>query len=163
MHRSRSMTSLFTMSQFPCANSPYEIFSQPSPFDNLPDGSQPFDPQWHAPGEESDTPSSEYSSEDPPQVMQDSSKGITFTNTEELRSVLATLSNYNHGQLGNHLKSCRGCIILPLDAVTALRTPRSNHCLTYPCLVFFPTQSLDNYTESLPNFVESIGFLYNNQ
>lgn len=163
MHRSKSFSSLLKMSQFNCANSPYEIFTQPSPFDEpfqLPDGSQPFDPRWHENNQDSDY-SPEESSEPPPEVQTaNNNQDIMFTNTAELRTVLATLSNYKTGQLGNHLKDCRGLILLPLHAVTALRTPMSNHSLEYPCIVFYPHQKLDNYIPNLPNLVEGINVLY---
>lgn len=170
MHRSKSFSSLQSMSQFDCANSPYEIFTQPSPFDvsqwgELPDGAQEFNPEWHQPAEEQGSSQNveeeDESSEPPPDVQQDANiSDIIFTNTAELRTVLATLSDYKAGQLGTHLKNYRGVVVLPLDAVTAIRTPNSNHALNYRCIVFYPHMALDHYVDTLPNLVESINVLY---
>lgn len=162
MYRSKSFSSLFEMSQFDFANSPYMIFSQDSDAEPISEPevqSQPYNPNWNAPAEEDESNSS---SEEPPPAIQhaENNEDIIFTETAEVRSVLATLSNYKKGQLGTHLKSSCGLIILPLDAVTALRTPNGNHCLTYPCVVFFPHQELNHYADELPNFLESIQVLY---
>ena len=70
------------MSQFNCANSPYEIFTQPSPFDvsqwgELPDGAQPYDPQWHQPAQEqcsSQQSDEEDESSEPPPPVQNAPK-----------------------------------------------------------------------------------------
>ena len=156
------------MSQFNFANSPYEIFTQPSPFDEhlpweMPDGAQPFDPRWHQPAEVNNEQSSEddESSEPPPPVQTaTNNQDITFTDTENLRTVLATLSNYKYGQLGSHLKNFRGVVLLPIDAVTAIRTPSSNHSMNYPCIVFYPHEEFTHYSDTLPNLVEAINILY---
>ena len=165
MYRSKSFTSLFSMSQFNFANSPYEIYDPSSPFDDPNYGAQPFNDNFHEPAQESSDNSDDCSSEESaPKVQADPNVlDITFTETSELRSVLATLSNYTSGQLGTHLRDYRGVIILPIEAVTAIRTPQGNHSLNYQCIVFYPHQSLEHYVDTLPNLVESINVLYNNK
>lgn len=153
------------MSQFPTFNN-CEIFSQFSQSD-MPDGAQPYDPRWHSSDPNSDCPSleeiysEESSQEPPPQVFVDNNNNdIIFTNTKNIRTVLASISGYNHGQLGNHLRLKIGLIILPVDAISAIRIPTNTHSLDHPCILFYPTKPLNQYP-TLSNFTESIQLLEN--
>lgn len=159
MHRSYSHPSLFTMSQF---GAPYTF--EMEDFD-LPDGAQQLPDGAHEPAYIQDSTQSEYSdsqSEEPPPPLSTTYNvnDIVFTNTAELRTVLATLTGYQSGQLGSHLRNFHGLIILPLDAVTILRTPQAHHCKAYNCITFVPHQNLPNYSSNLPNFCESINVIY---
>lgn len=144
------------MSQFSQEPS-FEISSQSF----LPDGAQPFDPAWRENLEE-ESISDESLSEPAPEIhtAQDISD-IVFTNTGEVRTILATLTHYTDGRLGSHLKRFKGLIMLPLEAITIVRTPASNHYQPYPCIVFVPHQQLSNYQFTLPNLIEGINVLYN--
>lgn len=161
MYRSHSYPSFLYMSQFGAPN-PFELedFSLPEDAQQLPIGA-------HDPGFIEDSTQSEYSdsqSEEPPPPLSTTYNvnDIVFTNTGELRTVLATLTGYQNGQLGAHLRQFHGLIILPLDAVTILRTPQAHHCKAYNCISFVPHQQISNYTQNLPNFTESINILYQN-
>ena len=103
------------------------------------------------------------SSEPPPEFIADNNfpTDISFTNTNEVRTVLAAQSGFSTGRLGCHLQDQKGLIILPLHAVTAIRTIAGNHNMQYPCIVFYP----HSYDESIfrnvfPNLMDAIDNLY---
>ena len=116
------------------------------------------------PPDYSDSYSSECETEseyDPPSVATDPSEpAVLVTDIKNIRQILATRVGFNGGQLGTHLKSVEGLIILPLHAVSILRIPHGRHVGNPPCLIFHPTERLQNYNH-LPQFQESINILYN--
>lgn len=87
---------------------------------------------------------------------------ITFTNTNEVRTVLATLSGFQCGRLGSHLIDKKGLIILPLHSVTSIRTVAGNHNMQYPCIVFYPQSYPDEvFRQVFPNLMDAIDNFYN--
>lgn len=161
MKRSQSYTSLFNMSQFEF--NPYDSDTYQSDDEiQLPDGAQPLPDGVHG---VLDDPvcEEEDSSEPPPEVHSDRQfpSDITFTNTNEIRTILATLSGFNFGRLGCHLLDQRGLILLPLHAVTSIRTIAGNHNMQYQCIVFYPrSYPEDIYRQIFPNLMDAIDNLY---
>ena len=126
----------------------------------LPPGAR--DPAYYTP--ESQYSDSETYSEYPEPVTQTcpDEQAIHLTDLMNTRETLATLSKFTSGQIGQHLKSHQGLLILPLHAVSILRMPHGNHTGNYPVLIFYPEEDLDNYT-NLPNFTTAVDLLYDNQ
>lgn len=118
-----------------------------------------FPPDYSEYSTETDT---ETESEcDPPSVATDPQEpAVLLTDIKNIRQILATRVGFNGGQLGTHLKSVEGLIVLPLHAVSILRIPHGRHVGNPPCLIFHPTERLENYNH-LPQFQESINILYN--
>lgn len=172
-HPSQSQT--FSMSQdpFPCAFDPMDsntwdnLETQDSQEFYCPDaqplplgakGPNPFP----FPTTESDSESETYSEYPEPEVRTDPSENtVHLSDLKNLRNVLGTLSNYNGGQLGQHLKDYRGLLIMPLHAVSIMRIPHGRHVGNPPILIYFPRKPLDRYPH-LENFNESIGMVYPN-
>lgn len=187
MHRCKSFTSLLEMHQkykgfdkaipynpgfygnpFPpyetLSDDPYGIESQDPDFINIPDA-QPLPPDARGPNyycQESSTSDSETYSEYPEPVTQTdpTEQTIHLTDIKNCRETLATLSNFNGGQIGQHLKKDKGLLILPLHAVSILRLPHGSHVGNYPVLIYFPKEDLKNYPH-LSNFNEAINAIYN--
>ena len=172
MHRSKSMTSLSQMSQIPFTSfSDFTLYnSDPENLaeyeEDLPDGAQSLPNGAHGmiavPYDQSTEEETE-SSEPPPEVISDGNfpTDISFTNTNEVRTVLASQSGFISGRLGTHLQDQKGLIILPLHAVTAIRTIAGNHNMQYPCIVFYPHSYEENLFRSVfPNLMDAIDNLY---
>lgn len=159
-------------------------FNQTHPSQRLPNGAQPLPPGARGPNFYSNgqpmppfpmqpgmtfpPDSSDYSSgteteseyEPPPVATDPGEPAVLVTDIKNIRQILATRVGFNGGQLGTHLKSVEGLIILPLHAVSILRIPHGRHVGNPPCLIFHPTERLENYNH-LPQFQESIDILYN--
>ena len=150
------------------------LFSQWSDF---PDPPEPFDyeslslndAQQLPPGargpnfysEQCEESESETSSDYPEPVTSTDSKleAIHLTDMASVREVLSTLSNRNSGQIGQHLKTHKGLLILPLHAVSLLRMPTGRHTGNYPLLIYYPEKPLEEYP-SLANLNAAINVLY---
>ena len=156
---------------FPCAFDPMDsdtwdnIGTQDSQAFYYPDA-QPLPPGARGPNffpaTESDSESETYSEYPEPEVRTDPTENtVHLTDLKNLREVLGTLSNYNGGQLGQHLKDYRGLLIMPLHAVSIMRIPHGRHVGNPPILIYFPKKALDRYPH-LENFNESIGMVYPN-
>lgn len=164
MKRSHSYTSHFTMSQFEF--NPFETDNYLSEGEiELPDGAQPLPPGSHGlPISSPEIVEEETESEEPsPEVHSDVTfpTDITFTNTNELRTILATLSGFSSGRLGCHLIHKKGLILLPLHAVTSIRTIAGHHVMQYPCIVFYPrSYPEDIYRQTFPNLMDAIDNFY---
>lgn len=117
---------------------------------NIPDGDEYSDSETY----------SEYP--EPVTQTDPTEQTIHFTDLSNCREVLATLSNFNSGQIGQYLKSHQGLLILPLHAVSIFRIPHGHHTGNYPIIIYYPTQNLDRYPH-LSNFNEAINALYTNQ
>lgn len=103
-----------------------------------------------------------YSENPEPPIRTDPTEdAIHLTDLKNLRQTLGTLSNYNGGQLGQHLKSFQGLIVMPLHAVSVLRVPHGTHTLNPHVLIYFPTKLLDRYPH-LETFNKSISMVYPN-
>ena len=87
---------------------------------------------------------------------------VHITDLANCREVLATLSCFNNGQIGQYLKSHQGLLILPLHAVSVFRIPHGRHTGNYPILIYYPKKALDRYPH-LENFNEAINVLYQNE
>ena len=122
--------------------------------EDMPDGAQELPPGAHG-------FSVSESEEPPPEVCAENNyNDITFTSTAEIRTVLATLSHFKGGQLGRWLSDQKGLIILPLSAVTAIRTTTNNHKLEYPTILFYPQCPIERYNEVFPELMSIIENLY---
>lgn len=173
MHRSSSCTSLFTMSQFPEFEQFNQGWSQEYLDEDLPPDAQPLPPGAHEFGlvdptlinQPSDSLDENESEEPPPLINADTNfADIVFTNTNDIRSYLASTSHFTGGQLGMHLLQEKGLIILPLHAVTCIRTIAGHHKMEYPAIIFYPQQkTLEEYTEIFPNLVDAVTNLYSQQ
>ena len=131
----------------------------------LPDGAQSLPIGAHGISFPSDQVCEEETeSEEPsPEVHSDQQfpTDITFTNTNEVRTILATLSGFKCGRLGTHLNDQRGLLLLPLHAVTSIRTIAGNHNMQYPCIVFYPrSYPEDTFRQVFPNLMDAIDNLY---
>lgn len=118
----------------------------------------------HHPSHESfsstDSESETYSENPEPSIRTDPTEdAVHLTDLKNLRQTLGTLSNYNGGQLGQHLKSFQGLLVMPLHAVSVLRIPHGTHTLNPNVLIYFPTKLLDRYPH-LETFNKSIGMVY---
>ena len=104
---------------------------------------------------------SETSSDYPEPATSTDSKleAIHLTDMASVREVLSTLSNRNSGQIGQHLKTHKGLLILPLHAVSLLRMPTGRHTGNYPLLIYYPEKPLEEYS-SLANLNAAINALY---
>lgn len=167
MKRSPSMTSLSSMSQFETYDEYNNGWSQEYLDDDLPPDAQPLPPGAHDPGyidQESESLGENESEEPPPMINTDTNfNDIVFTNTNDLRSYLATSSHFASGQLGMHLLNEKGLIILPLHAVTCIRTIAGHHKMEYPSIVFYPREKpLQEYQQIFPALVDAINNLYDN-
>ena len=85
---------------------------------------------------------------------------ILCTDVAHMREVIASRTNYpGYGQLGKWLKQKPGLIILPLDAVSLIRTPLGGHISNPKVIIFHPTQSIEHYNQ-FPQFQESLRKFY---
>lgn len=173
MHRSKSDTSLLTM--YKEENSFGNMDFNPYDSDTWQDDGMPIiipDAQPLPPGARGivNLPSGdEYSesetySEYPEPVTQTdpTEQTIHITDLSNCREVLATLSNFTSGQIGQYLKSHQGLLILPLHAVSIFRLPHGHHTGNYPVLIYYPKKDLSRYPH-LENFNEAVNVLYQNQ
>ena len=148
-----------------------------SQFSDLPEPPEPFDyeslsindAQSIPPGargpnffpqqcEESE--SETYSDYPEPATSTDSNiEAVHLTDMASVREVLSTLSNRNSGQIGQHLKTHKGLLILPLHAVSLLRMPTGRHTGNYPLLIYYPEKPIEEYP-SLANLNAAINVLY---
>lgn len=150
-----------------------DSFPDPLPDFQFPDGAQPiyYDEQGnvcHVPpmlmsqaSQVTSESESETCSDYPePQVATDPTESsVHMSDLKNIREVLATLSHYNGGQLGQHLKQYRGLLVMPLHAVSVIRIPHGRHVGNYPILIYFPKKPLNRYPH-LENFNEAIGTIY---
>lgn len=179
MRRSQSDSSLLLMSK---EGNPFENFEF-NPYDSdtwdplgyrgddqiplfIPDA-QPLPPGARGPNyipngyESSD--SETYSDYPEPVTQTDpTEQSVHITDISNCREVLATLSNFTTGQIGQHLKSYQGLLILPLHAVSIFRLPHGHHTGNYPVLIYYPTKTLNQYPH-LENFNEAINVIYQNK
>lgn len=173
MRRTKSDTSLLIMSHhgFPFGNIEFNPYDSDTWQDDempiiIPDA-QPLPPGargavYVPSGDEYSE--SETSSEYPEPVTQTdpSEQTIHITDLANCREVLATLSNFTSGQIGQYLKSYQGLLILPLHAVSIFRLPHGHHTGNYPVLIYYPKKDLNRYPH-LENLNEAINVLYQNQ
>lgn len=162
MKRSKSLSSLLIMSQIEF--NPFDSDTFPSDEESqFPDGAQSLPIGAHG------IPSAQFieeeteSEEPPPDVHADNQfpTDITFTNTNEIRTVLATLSGFKCGRLGSYLTDQKGLLLLPLHAVTSIRTIAGNHNMQYPCIVFYPKSYPEEaFRQVFPNLMDAIDNLY---
>ena len=154
---------------------PYDSDSFPDPLSSFefPDGAQPiyydehgnptpFSPmlQTQASQFTSDSASETESEYPEPQVATDPTESsVHMTDLKNIREVLATLSHYNGGQLGQYLKQYHGLLIMPLHGVSTIRIPHGRHVGNYPILIYYPKKPLNRYPH-LENFNEAISAIY---
>ena len=153
---------------------PFDSDSYPDPPSDFqfPDGAQPiyYDEQGnpiHLPpmpftqaSQETSSDSETYSEYPEPNIATDPEESsVHMCDLKSIREVLATLSHYNGGQVGQHLKQYQGLLIMPLHAVSTIRIPHGRHVGNYPIIIYFPKKPLNRYPH-LDNFNEAIRSIY---
>lgn len=150
---------------------PYDSNSWPSPIQeevpfmseptSQPDSFFPVPPPFSPAYEETSDSESETVDEGPQPHLGTvpDEPAIRMTDLKNVRQVLATMTNYNGGQIGNHLKKGQGLIILPLHAVSVLRVPHGRHVGNYKVMVYVPMMPRNHYAH-LETFNEAIDHIY---
>lgn len=60
------------------------------------------------------------------------------TTVSNLRTVLATRTEFNGGRLASYLSNFRGCIVMPLSALSLIREPTGHHQKDPTVVVYQP-------------------------
>lgn len=80
---------------------------------------------------------------------------VVMTSLDKLSEVLATRTFFHGGRLSEHVSRHRGCIILPLSAITQIRKPTGNHIANPMCIIYHEIDPNQNYHDICPNFAQA--------
>lgn len=112
----------------------------------------PMEPEYSETETESEVPTFYGVAADCPDIL--------CTDVAHVREVIASRTGYpGYGQLGRWLKDKQGLIVLPLDAISLIRTPFGGHVANPKVVVFHPTQSFEHYSQ-FPQFQECVRKFY---
>jgi len=92
-------------------------------------------------GEESSQPDPRSESPSSPEVFvatMENNEAFLKTTVSNLRTVLATRTRFNGGRLASYLSNFRGCIIMPLSALSLIREPTGHHQKDPTVVVYQP-------------------------
>lgn len=112
----------------------------------------PIEPEYSETETESEVPTFYGIASDCPDIL--------CTDVAHMREVIASRTFYpGFGQLGKWLKNQPGLIILPLHAISLIRTPLGGHIANPKVIIFHPTKSKENYSQ-FPQFQECMRKFY---
>lgn len=83
---------------------------------------------------------------------------VIMTDMDKLSEVLATRTFFHGGRLSDHVARHRGCLILPLSAITLIRKPTGHHVANPKCLIYHELDPNLDYHEVCPNFAQAADF-----
>ena len=83
---------------------------------------------------------------------------VIMTDLDKLSEVLATRTFFHGGRLSDHVSRHRGCLILPLSAITQIRKPSGHHVANPKCLIYHELDPNLDYHEVCPNFAQAADF-----
>ena len=83
---------------------------------------------------------------------------VIMSDLDKLSEVLATRTFFHGGRLSDHVSRHRGCIILPLSAITQIRKPTGHHVANPKCLIYHELDPNLDYHEVCPNFAQAADF-----
>ena len=83
---------------------------------------------------------------------------VIMTDLDKLSEVLATRTFFHGGRLSDHVSRHRGCIILPLSAITQIRKPSGHHVANPKCLIYHELDPNQDYHDVCPNFAQAADF-----
>ena len=95
---------------------------------------------------------------EPSTKIDESEESIHITDLGSSREMLATLTNFSGGQIGQHLKKFKGLIILPLHSISVFRMPHGRHVGNFKMIIFLPDPKKEY--PHLENFNIAVNAIY---